>query len=62
MVGRDETILLACLAAAFNQMEVGLLVIAALQALAFLEQLVLFRQRLKDSESEASRILGPDYP
>ncbi len=62
LAGRDETILLACLAAAFGQPELGLVVIAGLQLVAFFEQVVLFRLRLKEAEAEAGRILGPDWP
>ncbi len=62
VAGRDETILLSCLSALTAQVDVGLLVILALQFLSFVEQLVLFRLRLRDAESEAGRILGPDFP
>ncbi len=62
VTGRDETILLACLAATVGQIDLGLLLIACLQALAFFEQIVLFGKRLRDPEAEASRLLGADFP
>ncbi|MEK6986057.1 MAG: hypothetical protein AABX89_06720 [Candidatus Thermoplasmatota archaeon] len=62
VAGRDETLLLAALSALTAQPDLGLLAILGLQFIAFFEQLVLFRSRLRDPEAEASRLLGPDYP
>jgi hypothetical protein len=60
--GRDETLLAWCIGVALGQLEITLILIAAVQFAALAEGLVLFNLRLRDPEVEASRILGPDYP